>query len=194
MSLIVERFHDIFDSEINLESSEINLNHSIQNHNDFFYGFSIFQISLLKFLKYYISNNISFIVFTNLESNFDFFIENLIYLNISYFTLNFNNNPYSIQIDLNKCWTIPSVPITIQLNDFYNNLLNQLLNTYDNIIDEDFKLTFNQYIDYLKNLHNIKYECIPIDKKQLLSDLIYEHKDNMTDFAFLDIMEKIANL
>lgn len=184
MSLIVERFHDIYDS------FQVNPEEPIINHNDVFYGFTVFQASLLKFLNNSISNNISFIVFTNLEYNFGFFINNLVYLNISYFTLNFNNNPYSIQIDLNKCWTIPSVPITIQLNDFYN----KLFNNNNNIIDEDIKLTFNQYVDYLKNLHNIQYIGLPIDKKQLLSDLIYTHKDSMTDFAFKDIMEQIANL
>lgn len=178
MSLIVERFHDIFDSEINL-------NQTVQNHNDFFYGFTFFQISFLKFLNNSISNNIYFIIFTNLDLNFDFFINNLIFLNISYLHIPFNSNPFSIQIDLNKCWTIPSVPITIQLNNFYNEFLNQLLNTNSNIIDEDFKLSFNQYIDYLKNLHNIKYENMSMGKKQLLSDLIFEHKDNMSDFANL---------
>ena len=83
MSLIVERFHDIYDS------FQVNPEEPIINHNDFFYGFTVFQVSLLKFLNNSISNNISFIVFTNLEYNFDFFINNLIFLNIYYFTFNF---------------------------------------------------------------------------------------------------------
>ena len=195
MSILVENFHDIYAYlHVNLDSSEINLNLPVQNHNDFFYGFTIVQISLLKFFNNSISNNFFLIVFTNLELNYDFLTKNLMYLNINYLHYTFNDNPYSIQINLNDCWKIPPGPITKQLNNFYNEYFNQILNTNDNINDEHFTITFCKYVEYLKVLHNIKYENLSMDKKQLLSDLIFEHKDNMTDFAFVDIMEKIANL
>lgn len=184
---------------------------------DLFYGFNIFQTNFLKFMKNSIDNNCSFIIITNLQNLYNDVTYNINNLKIHYFNYPYNNNNFSIKIPLTNCWKIPSVPINSSLSHFYSTLDINLNNDNTNFII----LSFEDYIHYLKLLDNMNLpsNLSPVDNilltdsnptgssqfsvselsvslqlKQLLSDIIFDEKDNMTDNAFKSIMEKISAL
>lgn len=172
-------------------------NERLNTNNDLFYGFNIFQTQFLKFMKISIINNCSFIVITNLENLYNDVTFNLNYLKISYFNYCYNNNNFSIKLPLTNCWKIPSEPIYNNLNGFYNNLNINLNNNYNFIT-----LSFEDYIQYIKIIYNItpsiviadSESSIPMHIKIMLADIIFDEKDNMSDSAFKNILEKISTL
>jgi len=193
-------------------------NQRLNTNLDLFYGFNIFQTKFLKLMKNSINNNCSFIIITNLVNLYNVVTSYIDNLKIYYFNYPYNNNNFSIKIPLTNCWKIPSVPINTSLSHFYNTLDINLNNINNNnfII-----LSFENYIQYLKLLDNMNFPSnlspndnilltdsnptgsshlsicelsVSLQLKHLLSDMIFDEKDNMTDNAFKTIMEKISAL
>jgi hypothetical protein len=189
-------------------------NQRLNTNLDLFYGFNIFQTKFLKFMKNSINNNCSFIIITNLENLYNVVTSHIDNLKIYYFNYHYNNNNFSIKIPLTNCWLIPSLPINTSLSHFYSTLD---INDNNNFII----LSFEDYIRYLKLLYNMNFPSnlspvdnifltdsnpsgsshlsvcelsVPLQLKHLLSDMIFDEKDNMTDNAFKTIMEKISAL
>ena len=172
-------------------------NDIINDNYHFFANLNIFQTRILQFIQEQIDiGDVSNIIITNIDEFFDIISNNLQYLKIEFYKITFQKSNSSICIPIFQCWSIPSSPHSLILNNFYNNLISE-----NNIIRwgvDYFIISLNHYICYLNiinnnnnnnnnnsNSTNIKYE---------LSDIIFDQKDNMTDSAFKIIMEKIAAL
>ncbi len=172
-------------------------NDILSTNFDFFSGFNIFQTKFLKFMKNSIDNNFKYIIITNLENLYNNVTFNLNNIKIEFFNCVYNNNIFSIQIPLLDCWRIPNSPINYYFNNFYNNLS---FRQYNNDL---YIVSFEDFINYLKILHMPTYNIcnsqqqqphISLQIKQLFSDMIFDEKDNMSDSAFKNIMEKISVL
>lgn len=165
----------------------------------FFANLNIFQTKIVQFIETQIDIGIANVIITNIDNYFDIVYNNLHFLKIKFSRINFNNSVYSICIPTSQCWAIPivnSINNNNIINNFYNNLISE-----NNIIrrtNDYFIISLQHYIYYLniinnniQSTHNIS---LPIHIKQTLSDIIFDHKEDMSDSAFRTIMEKISAL
>lgn len=172
---------------------------TIINDNFHFFAYlNIFQTKILQFIQTQIDNDVANVIITNIDNYYHIVYNNLNFLRIKFYRINFNNTDYSIRIPISQCLSIPAVNNINNhiLNDFYNNLTSE-----NNIVrrtNDYFIVSLQHYIYYLNvinnNIQSTNNSSIPIDIKQTLSDIIFEHNRDMTDSAFRAIMEKIAAL
>lgn len=187
------------------------LNSLVLDQSDIFFNFTIFQSFICNFIDDFKKYNFENVIITNIKTqDVSLINNNLLYLKLNFFKIKLDNDTIfkSFRISIINCWSVPSQHYgNIDLNSFNNFFNSHSIFHINNL----YILTLPIYLDwlnlfwfynnfYFNNNINTDYSeynnhCVfNLQHKQTFSNIIFDNKDNMSDCAFMNMMEAIQLL